>query len=307
MSNARTYISFIAALLLFGSNGIVASAIDLPSFQIVYLRTGIGSLFLVALLLISRKQLASLRHRKDLAFLLASGIALGVGWLFLYEAFQRVGVSLSSLVYYCGPIIVMALSPVLLKEKIGAVKVACFAIVVAGLLLVNGNGTASSFDVIGMACAVGSAIMFAIMVICNKRAAAITGLENSALQLLFSFLVVAVFTVATTGTPVVAVPQGQLLPVIVLGLVNTGLGCYLYFGVFDALPTQTVATLGYLEPLTAVILGVAVLGEPMGALQAVGAIMIIGGAAACELIRPKPARVEIGYGVPLANHAASTL
>ncbi|MBO4365843.1 MAG: DMT family transporter, partial [Eggerthellaceae bacterium] len=242
-ASAKAYASFVFALILFGSNGIVASAIDLPSFQIVYLRTGIGSFFLVALLLLSRKSLASISHRKDLAFLLASGFALGVGWLFLYEAFQRVGVSLSSLVYYCGPIIVMALSPVLLKERLGAVKITCFAIVVTGLLFINGNGASDSFDVIGMACAVGSAIMFAIMVICNKKAAAITGLENSALQLLFSFITVAVFTVATTGTPMVAVPQNQWLPVIVLGLVNTGLGCYLYFGVFDELPTQTVATL----------------------------------------------------------------
>lgn len=46
--------------------------------------------------------------------MLLSGFAMGVSWLFLFEAYRRV----ASLGYYCGPIIVMALSPVLFKEKL---------------------------------------------------------------------------------------------------------------------------------------------------------------------------------------------
>ena len=38
---------YIAGLLIFGSNGIVASHIDLNSYEIVYLRSGIGGMALV--------------------------------------------------------------------------------------------------------------------------------------------------------------------------------------------------------------------------------------------------------------------
>ena len=38
---------YIAGLLIFGSNGIVASHIDLTSYEIVYLRSGIGGVALV--------------------------------------------------------------------------------------------------------------------------------------------------------------------------------------------------------------------------------------------------------------------
>jgi len=43
----RAYSKYIAALLLFGSNGIVASHISLSSYEIVFTRTLIGSLFLI--------------------------------------------------------------------------------------------------------------------------------------------------------------------------------------------------------------------------------------------------------------------
>ena len=45
--NNRAAFKYIAALLLFGSNGIVASFIPLSSPEIVFTRTLIGSLFLV--------------------------------------------------------------------------------------------------------------------------------------------------------------------------------------------------------------------------------------------------------------------
>lgn len=43
------YISYLLALLLFGSNGIIASCIDLSSREIVLYRTFIGSLLLITI------------------------------------------------------------------------------------------------------------------------------------------------------------------------------------------------------------------------------------------------------------------
>lgn len=43
---------------------------------------------------------------------------MGISWLFLFEAYRRIGVSIASLGYYCGPVIVMALTPVMFHEKL---------------------------------------------------------------------------------------------------------------------------------------------------------------------------------------------
>lgn len=51
-----SYYKYFAALLLFGSNGIVASNINLPSYEIVLLRLLLGSLFLITVFTVSRQR-----------------------------------------------------------------------------------------------------------------------------------------------------------------------------------------------------------------------------------------------------------
>ena len=118
MENSKAYIKFIISLLIFGSNGLVASLIDLSSHQIVLLRTLIGGIFLSAILLYQKKPLAALKNKRHFFFVVMSGVSMGISWLFLFEAYRRIGVSIASLGYYCGPVIVMALAPVMFHEKL---------------------------------------------------------------------------------------------------------------------------------------------------------------------------------------------
>ena len=307
------YFYYIFALLLFGSNGIIASHIALPSTEIVLYRTCIGSALLLLLFLIKGNRFTFHKHLKSFAFLALSGIAMGLSWMFLYEAYAQIGVSISSLLYYCGPVIVMILSPIFFKEKLTPKKSLGFMAVFTGILLVNGGMSASGGSFTGVLCGLLSAVMYAFMVIFNKlatsfahrdlisgrqmsicasamddfprhhnkKAANISGLENSLLQLVISFLTVAAFTLLRGGF-VIHIPEGSLLPLVFLGLVNTGIGCYLYFSKLEMLPVQTVSILGYIEPLSAVLLSVLLLQESMSSLQIVGALLVLGGAIFAE-------------------------
>ena len=99
MDRTKSYFKYILALLLFGSNGVVASHIALSSYEIVLLRTLIGSLLLIVLFLLNKGGFAFLQKKTDFLFLAASGAAMGISWMFLYEAYQQIGVSLSSLLH----------------------------------------------------------------------------------------------------------------------------------------------------------------------------------------------------------------
>ena len=59
----KSIFKYIIALLLFGSNGIVASYISLTSYEMVFLRTLTESLFLI-LIFISSKQKARVWKNK---------------------------------------------------------------------------------------------------------------------------------------------------------------------------------------------------------------------------------------------------
>ena len=61
----KSYWNYIAGLLLFGSNGIVASGIALDSYKIVYLRCVIGSLALLLLFLLTKQKRNAKGHARD--------------------------------------------------------------------------------------------------------------------------------------------------------------------------------------------------------------------------------------------------
>lgn len=246
----KALFKYLSALLLFGLNGIVASQIPMSSYEIVFLRTMIGSVLLFILFILGKGRFHLQEHRRDSLFIILSGVAMGASWMFLYEAYQQIGVSLASLLYYCGPVIVMALSPLVFKEKITIPKVGGFLIVLVGIFLVNGKSSAG-ISAWGLFCGVMSAVMYFFMVTLNKQASQITGMENAAIQLTVSFLSVAVF-VGFKQAFVIHIPDGAWLWILILGIVNTGIGCYLYFSPLSPLPVQTVAICGYLEPLSAV-------------------------------------------------------
>ncbi|MBQ9749722.1 MAG: EamA family transporter [Clostridia bacterium] len=272
-----SYLKYIFALLLFGSNGVVASLIHLSSYEIVLLRTLIGSLLLIAIFFIAREKLTFYNYKTQSVFLAVSGIAMGTSWIFLYEAYDEIGVSLASLAYYCGPVIVMILSPILFGEKLTKIKVCSFLVVLVGIFLVNGTAFENGVSIWGLACGLLSAVCYSLMVMFNKKAKDITGLENSMLQLFMAFITVAIFVGIKQGYRM-QIDTQSIIPILVLGLLNTGIGCYFYFSSIGKLPVQTVAICGYLEPLSAVVFSVIFLKETMLPIQIIGAVLIIGGA-----------------------------
>jgi len=279
----RHFLKFIAGLLIFGSNGIVASHIGMPSFEIVLLRTFIGSIamFLIFFLRGGRLELKAI-NKKHLTYLFLSGVALGASWIFLYEAYRVSGVGTSTLLYYCGPVLVIALAPVLFHEKAEPFVYVCLALVLCGMVLTNLRLLAGEgINLHGLKLSCMAAVMFAVMMITGRRAESITGLKKSALQIFFSFLAVAAFVLPRYELQIPA-SGAEWFWVLVIGIVNTGLGCYCYFASLNELPVRTVSVTGYLEPLTAVVLSALLLHEAFGLVEATGAALILGGACIME-------------------------
>ncbi len=273
---------YILSMLLFGLNGIVASRIALSSYEIVWLRTLFGSLFLIGVFFLGRRTMAFRHHRKSFIYLILSGVSMGISWMLLYEAYQLIGVSIASLLYYCSPVIVMILSPILFRERLTRNRVISFLVVLAGVYLINGQMPQTQQAGRGILFGLLSALMYSGMVIFNKKAHGITGLENASFQLLVSFLTVTVFIAFRHGLTIPA-DSVNWPAILTLGLVNTGVGCYLYFSSIGHLPAQTVAIFSYLELLSAVLFSVLLLREVLHPLQIAGALIMIGGAVFAQI------------------------
>lgn len=292
----QAYIKYILGLLLFGSNGVISAMIALNSYEIVLTRTVLGSAFLILLLLISRQKLQIFRYKKEIPYMLLSGVALATNWIFLFEGYAQVGVSITILLCYCGPILVMLVSPFFFNEKITAPKIIGFCAVMLGMVFINGQSLQTGKSLWGIFCGIMAAITYVFMVISNKKATHITGLENSTIQLFISFIAVAVFVVCKQGFTL-NIQSSDWIPILVLGILNTGVGIYLYFSPISKLPVQSVAICGYLEPLSAVVFSVLLLHEAMLPLYIIGGILIVGGALFGELFQFKEKEKSSGMMV----------
>lgn len=285
MLRNKNALFYIIGCVMYGTNGLLVNHIPMKSYEIAVLRSIFGSAFLLVLFLAAGGRFTFTKHKKQFACLAASSVIMGTSGILLYEAFSQIGVSVSTLLYYCGPVVVILLSPILFKEKLTWVKLASIAVIFAGIILVNGLATGGSYSEWGLLCGAMSAVCWAFMVILNKKVTDIRGLEKATLQICISLVPTGLFAIMKQGW-YLPVPAQAWPYVLVLGAINTGLGSYFYFSSMGNLPVQTASTLGYLEPLTAVIAGVAVLHEPMNAYQIIGAAMVLGGALLSELKTP---------------------
>ena len=279
------YLKFITAMVLLGFNGWLAAHISLSSAEIVFVRTLIGGLMLLVIVLLRRSFDVS-AFKADLTGIVGSGLFLGLNWISLFSAYQYAGVSLATLTNYCGPILVIALSPVLFREKLSLNRIAAVLLVAIGMVCISGSIDRSGDVGKGMIFGAAAALSYAGLIIFNKRITHTGGMEAAMCELLIAFLVVTVDLLCTTGLPHLH-GGSELWYLAVIGFVNTGLCYHLYCSSLQQLPGQTVALLCYIDPLTALFVSGVLLGEHLGAVQLIGAVLILGGAMLGEIVRRK--------------------
>ena len=176
----------ILAMLIFGTNGLLVSRISVQSSQIVLLRTLIGGALLSVIVLL-RGGFDRNAVRADLPMLLLGGTALGLNWVALFGAYRLLNVSLATLIYYIGPILVLLFSPLLFREKLTAVKMAAVIVVAVGLVCISGSILSGGMNLTGLLTAVASALFYAALIVFNKRITHTQGLQTAALAYLLYF------------------------------------------------------------------------------------------------------------------------
>lgn len=275
-----SYGMYILSMLIFGTNGILVHHISLASSQIILMRTLIGGLLLTLIVLL-RGGFDRAGIRADLLPLLLGGSVLGLNWVALFEAYRQLNVSLATLIYYVGPILVLLFSPLLFREKLNSRKITSVVFVAVGLVCISGSIALRGMSMRGLLTAVVSALFYAAVIIFNKRITHTGGLQTAALELDIAFVIVLIYMMLTVGPPHPAVSDIPWIAVI--GLVNTGLAYLLYFSGLQKLPAQSAALISYVDPVSALVFSALFLHETMTPVQILGAVLIIGGAVFGEL------------------------
>lgn len=282
---------FALAMLIFGSIGLFVRTLPFTSSQIALARGLIGSAFLFASSFILKKGLSFKRIRNNLKVLLPLGIMLGFNWILLFQAYRYTSIANATVSYYCAPVIVMLLTPVVFKEPLTRTNVLCIFAAMAGMVCISGAGGAlDRQNLIGVAYGFGGAVFYAAIVLTNKFLKDISDFESAFTQLFIAALALLPYVLLTDGIRLAGASAGAVLLLILVGMVHTGFSYLLYFASLPRLDSRTIATFSYIDPISAILLSSLFLAEPITLVQAAGAVLILGATLVNELVGMRNAR-----------------
>lgn len=280
MKSAR--LQFIIAMSIVGSIGIFVRLVPFPSSQIALVRGCIGALSILTYALLTKKDLSPARIKADILILLLSGAALGINWILLFQAYRYTTIANAIICYYTAPVIVVALSPFLLKEKLNQTTIGCIFASLIGIVFITGLGNISANHLAGLLYGLGGACFFAAVVILNKHIRHVNGIERSIVQLTVSALAIIPYITLTTTIDTTFLTLPNITVLLIVGVIHTGLVYLMFFSALEYLPGQTIAILSYIEPVVAILLSALLLKEPFNIEQFIGSILIIGSAIVSE-------------------------
>ncbi|MBU5265100.1 DMT family transporter [Bacillus atrophaeus] len=274
----KSKIQFILSMIIFGTMGLVVRYIDLSSSETALLSSSIGCLFLIFVFIIMKKTIPWKLVKANAYILFLSGIALGGNWIFLYQSYDHTTLTNATLGYYFAPVFVMILSPFVLKEQLSVKKMVCIGVAIIGMLLIVGNGISASGtdDLLGIFFGLVAAAFYAALMLLNKFIHHMGRLEITIIQLGLTALLLLPYVFFTEGFGIFGVSGASVPFIIILGIVNTGIGFWLFFSGMQKLKGQSIAMLSYVDPFVAILISAIILQEQMTIVQMLGGALLLG-------------------------------
>ena len=207
--------------------------------------------------------------------LILGALNFSIFWWLLFVAAYRLPGGVAATVGAIQPLIVILLARGLLGSPIRPMSIVAAIAGMAGvaLLILTPNAT---LDPIGIAAGLAGAVSMAAGTVLSRRwQPPVTPLTFTAWQLTAGGLLL--LPVALLQEPSLpALTTTNLLGLAWLGLIGAALTYILWFRGIARLEPSVVSPLGFLSPMTAVILGWSVLGQSLSAAQIFGKVVVLG-------------------------------
>ena len=278
----RSSLTLVAVCIGWGTIPLLAGEVDLAPAAIVLVRVWVAA---AALLAVDRLRNggrgAPILGRGRTGRLAVAGALLAVHWTAMFAGYQQAPDDTVVFVVFLAPVGIALLAPRTLGERVGVRTLVALGLAVGGFVLVAAPALEPG-TVAGLAWAALSAATFVALVLVSKPLAEeLGGLRlNLAEMAVAGLLLLPVAASTTDDWTGLATAWPWLL---VLGLVHTALGVSLYLAALGRVPATQVGILGYLEPVSVVVLTWLVLGDRPALTTAVGGALVVAAGAVVVL------------------------
>ena len=154
------------------------------------------------------------------------------------------------------------------------------------MVLVSGIVNTKNFalsEFKGVFLGLGAAALYSSVVIINKKMGPIGAYDKTIMQLLSASIVILPYVLLVENFNDISLEPINVVMLILVGLIHTGIAYTLYFGSMSNVKAQTVAIFSYIDPVVAIILSALILREKLGITEIIGAVLILGSTFVCEV------------------------
>jgi drug/metabolite transporter (DMT)-like permease len=270
-----------------GLIAVLVAAVDLDATVLAFGRLAIAAVTLAVVAVLARR-LDLLAPGQALGGLLLLGVVQGAHWLLFFEAAKRGSVALAVLTFYAAPFLIALVAPFVLPERRSPIVLVALAAGAAGIALVavGGGLGGEAASLLALACGLGSAATFAVLVLLSKRllVARVHPLTVAFWDCLAGAVVVSPFLLHATR--VVPTGSGEWGTLLLLGVVFTGLSTLAYASLMRRVTAQAAGLLTFLEPVAGALLAWALLDQPLTTATVAGAALVLAGGVAVIVAGP---------------------
>lgn len=267
-----------AAAATYGLNPLFALPLyadGLDTYSVLLLRY-LGAIPLLAIMIKARGRSFAIR-RDQIVPVVVLGLMLGLSSLGLFLSYLYIDAGIASTLLFVYPLMVALIMAALYHEKLTMQTVVCLLTALAGIFMLSHTAAGAAISAIGVFWVVVSALSYAVYIVIINRSRVN---DMPTLPLTFWLLifgsVIFIGGVAMQGELILPSRPLLWLNTFALALLPTVVSLSLTTVAIHMIGPTPTAILGVFEPVTAVVVGVAVFGEVLGARQIVGLILILG-------------------------------
>jgi DME family drug/metabolite transporter len=277
----------LGSLVIFGlatSWGIISilvREVPLPALALACWRMLLAAASLGLVIVVTGRRALLRRPSRELVLL---GLLLGAHWACFFGAIQETSVASANLVTYTTPLVTALIAPVLIAERIGPRTAGALAVSLAGIAIVTlfgPTGGESAVRPLGVGLAALAALSYGLLIVLVKKwAHEVEPVRVALIQTSVGALLLSPALVVADYGDMTGKAWAELA---LLGIVLTGLSGFLYMTAIRWVDATEAGILSYVEPVSAAILAVLLLGESLTAAVVIGGVLIVGSGVAVIL------------------------
>ena len=271
------YLLVAASFLTWGSIGALVRMTTMPASALIVARMAIATV-LVGLFLGPRFMAGELRDLRSAGWLLLMGLFSASTLLLFFIALRLAGVAIGMFLMFTWPVYVGLIAPRLLGERPDRIVYPALGLAVAGMavILVPGMVGGHHVSLPGVACGVATGFLYAGYALTAKfltrtRRSVTIALAEMTLDALI-LLPLAAWQVGSSGY---RLSSQDLVVTLVLGVVCTAVPYVIYVEGLRRIRVEHASILGYLEPVSAPLYALLLLGESTPATTVAGGVLIV--------------------------------